>query len=232
MSTYNEKFDYVAAHLQWIRDHPNFESKEYSTCNISNLKINNLHFEKEPYIKVMTEWYINANSDFKNKLAYLNYKDDLRWIEESKKINLTLQKKDFQSNVSFVTVGFNHQEFTVKKALQFINSVLNSGKILDGTFAVIENFRHNGEHPHVHFKMYWSGQTYKSELIQAIQRSTHGKKLILKKEFIDIKEFIEGVHDKYLNGDKKEDKMICVQKDIDWRNKNKIPHKIYKDTKI
>lgn len=227
MSNYNEKFDYVAAHLQWIRDHPRFESKDYTTRNLG--RINHLPFENPPYIDVMREWYTTSSSPFLNKIAYLNYKDDLKWMEESKKINLTLTKKDFETNVAFVTIGFNHQEFTIPKAFELIKSILNSDKVLDGSFAVMENYRENGTHSHVHMKIYYSGTTYKSMLIQTMYRSKNAKKLILSKNFIDVKEF-QPYHDDYLQGNKKENKIKYVEMDKRWRQINKIPDLIYKDT--
>lgn len=229
MSKYNEKFDYVAAHLQWIRDHPKFESKEHSVANLG--KVNNVYFEKPSYIETMTEWYTTSDSPFLNKIAYLNYKDDLKWMEESKQINLTLTKKDFETNVAFVTIGFNHQEFTISKAFELIKSILNSDKVLDGSFAVMENYRENGIHPHVHMKIYYSGSTYKSMLIQTMYRSKNAKKLILSKNFIDIKEF-QPYHEEYLQGNKKENKIKYVEMDKNWREINKIPHIIYKDTSM
>lgn len=227
MSRYNEKFDYVAAHLQWIRDHPRFESKAHS--QIPLVMFGRFNVEKTSYIDTMVEWYTTSSSPLLNKLAYLNYYDDIKWLEESKQINLTLTKKDFETNVFFVTIGFNHQEFTCRKAFELIQAILNSDKVLDGSFAVLENYRANGEHPHVHMKIYSSGLTYKSILIQTISRSKHAKKLILAKNFIDVKNF-ESYHDSYLDGNKIEGKMSYVNKDIEWRNKNKIPHKLYKDT--
>lgn len=224
---YNEKYDYKAAHLSWIANHPNFESKCYST--MPAMKINNLYIEKASYKDIMTEWYLDGS----NYIAYLNYYDDLQWLEEQKVIKQHLISKPLQTLCSFVTVGFNHQEFTVKKALEFVNSVLNSSIALDGSFAVMENFRLNGEHPHVHIKLYWpqminGNSFYKSSLIQAIHRSKHGKKLVLKKEFIDIKDFIDGVHNLYLDGIKTEAKMPCVEKDKAWRSKHNIPDKLFK----
>lgn len=227
MSNYNEKFDYVAAHLQWIRDHPKFESKEHSVLDLG--KVGSVYFERPSYIDVMTEWYKTSLSPFLNKIAYLNYKDDLRWMEESKKINLTLTKKDFETNVAFVTIGFNHQEFTISKAFELIKSILNSDKVLDGSFAVMENYRENGTHPHVHMKIYYSGTTYKSMLIQTMFRSKNAKKLILSKNFIDVKEF-QPYHDEYLQGNKQENKIKYVEMDKNWRQINKIPDLIYKDT--
>lgn len=229
MSRYNEKYDYVAAHLQWIRDHPKFESKVHSTLPL--VMFGKFQFEKQSYIDIMTEWYTTSSSPFLNKIAYMNYYDDIKWLEESKQINLTLTKKDFETNVFFVTIGFNHQEFTCIKAFELIQSILNSDKVLDGSFAVLENYRANGEHPHVHMKIYASGQTYKSILIQTMIRAKHSKKLILAKNFIDVKAF-ESYHDSYLDGDKTDDKLSYVDKDRQWRLKNKIPDKIYKNTTL
>lgn len=227
MSRYNEKFDYVNAHLQWIRDHPKFESKAHSSIPL--VMFGRFNIEKSSYVDTMTEWYTTSTSPFINKIAYMNYYDDIKWMEESKQINLTLTKKDFETNVFFVTIGFNHQEFTCVKAFELIQSILNSSKVLDGSFAVLENYRVNGEHPHVHMKIYSSGLTHKFILIQTMSRAKHAKKLILAKNFIDVKNF-ETYHDSYLDGDKIDEKTPFVEKDKVWRTKNKIPDKIYKDT--
>lgn len=226
MSTYNEHFDYKSAHLSWIKTHPNFISKAYSTLPV--VRFHDLVLEKPDYYSTMVEWYSTAGS---NKIAYLNYRDDIKWLDEQKQINLSMTSKDFATNVAFITVGFNHQEFTIKKAMQFLSALLSNSIILDGSFGVMETHRENGIHPHVHFKIFYSGKTYKSVLIQTIMRTKHAKKLILQKNFIDIKEFDPVIHEPYLNGDKQDKKMPYVEKDIEWRTKNQIPEKVFKDTK-
>lgn len=229
MSKYNEKYDYVSAHLQWIRDRPKFSSRAHSQLPL--IMYGRFNIEKQSYIDTMTEWYTTSTSPYINKIAYINYQDDLRWQEECKLINDSFKLNEFQTNVFFVTIGFNHQEFTCIKAFEYIQSALNSTKILDGSFAVLENYRSNGEHPHVHMKLYVSGSIPKSVLIQTLFRCKHSKKLILSKNFIDVKVF-ESYHDSYLDGDKQDDKLQLVDKDRDWRDKNKIPHKLFKDTKL
>lgn len=224
---YNEKYDYKAAHLAWIANHPNFEAKFYST--MPAMKINNLYIERASYKDIMTEWYLEGS----NYIAYLNYYDDLQWLEQQKEINRHLNCKPLQTLCSMVTVGFNHQTFDVKKALEFVKAVLNSAVALDGSYAVMEYYRENGEHPHVHFKLYWpqmmNGKPfYKSGLIQAIHRSKNGKKLILKANWIDVKDFIPDVHNLYLDGIKTESKMKYVKQDKEWRIKNNIPEKLFK----
>lgn len=217
--SYNEKFDYKAAHMSWVKARPNFESKQFLTIPQNpNFRVS--------YIDTLKEWYLTSS----NYMAYINYYDDLKWVEDQQEIQKQLTTKPFETNVSFATIGFNHQEFTVAKAFEFIKAVLNLSVVLDGSFAVMENFRANGEHPHVHFKLYWSNSVCRSQVIQAIFRAKNAKKLVLAKNFIDLKEFIPDVHDNYLNGIKQDSKMKYVDMDSAWRTKNKIPDKVFKDT--
>lgn len=221
---YNEKYDYKAAHIAWATKNPTFESKQFST--MPAVKVNNYYLERPSYVETLKEWYLTSS----NFIAYLNYYDDLQWLEDCQEIKKSLLVKPFETNVAHVAVGFNHQEFTVKKGFEFIQAVLNLGCVLDGSFAVMENFRENGIHPHVHMKIYWSGQLNKSQIIQAIFRARHGKKLVLGKNFIQFDNWIPETHDNYLNGIKKESKMKYVDMDREWRSKNSIPDQIFKDT--
>lgn len=226
---YNDKFDYKAAHIAWVSNHPNFESKCYST--MPAMKINNLYIEKASYKEILVEWYLTST----NYIAYLNYYDDLRWLEDQKVIQKHLVSKPLETNCSFVTVGFDHREFTPKKGLEYVKALLNSDVVLIDSYAVMENHKSNGDiHPHVHFKLYWSPMFngkpfYMSTLIQTIIRAKHGKKLIKDKNFVDIKPYDDLRHSDYLDLKKQSDKMPAVAKDIVWRSENNIPDKIYKD---
>lgn len=217
--TYNEKYDYKAAHLNWVKARPNFESKQFSS-----VPQNPNH--KVTYHEMLKEWY-HTSSNF---MAYMNYYDDIRWLEDQQEIQKHLSVKPFETNVAHCAIGFNHQTFDIKKAFEYIKSILNLSVVLEGSYAVMENFRENGIHPHVHMKIYWSNEKNKSQVIQAIFRARHGKTLVLAKNFIQFDNWISETHDNYLNGIKTESKMKYVEMDIDWRTKNNIPHKIYKDT--
>lgn len=225
MNTYNPTYDYISAHLYYASTHPNFTPK--------GIPIVGTYYDLlvEQYkIETFTDTPLDVIRARKNKLAYISYKLDLQWIEERKKIETSLiEPTEDETKISFVTIGFNHQEFNIKACLQLIKTILNNLSIvLDGSYAVFENFRANGEHPHAHFKIYHNKKTTKSTIVQTFYRAKKAKKYITNSNFIDVKPFMD-YHNLYLDGQKAPHKMPFVEKDIEWREKNNIPHKIHKD---
>lgn len=213
-NTYNPNYDYVSAHLAFVKKHSTFQPKHIRLINGIS------------YHEMLTEWYKSYWDDMAvrplNLVAYSNYMDDKKWLQEYYIIDQSILNNKPLVNTAFVTIGFNHQEFTPKKAIELIQSLLQLSYVKDGTKAVIENFRENGEHPHVHIKLCHDTKVYKSQIIQSITRLRHARLLILQRNFIDYKVF-EEQHELYLQGIKKEAKLYLVEKDKIWRQQNNIP---------
>lgn len=226
MNTYNPAYDYVSAHLAYASSHPNFVPKGITIATT--------------YYDVLAEQYIiesfnNTPLDVvrqrKNKLAWICFKSDLAWVKERKLIEESLTMiSEPQIKESFITIGFNHQTFNIKKCLALVKTVLGLSIVLDGSFGVMENFRANGEHPHVHFKVFHNKETCKGALVQTIERAKNAKKYITNRNFIDVKPFMD-YHNQYLEGNKTAEKLPYVAKDRLWRAKNNIPDKVFKEVK-
>lgn len=119
----------------------------------------------------------------------------------------------------FVTIGFNHQEWTVSKCVQFVHDLLKLNWIVKCR-VIFELHRENGLHPHIHILM--ETKEKKGKILQLLWKSKGIKKIVLSKEFIDVKP-AQGYHDQYINFQKKEDKMVFVEQDNKWRQANNIP---------
>lgn len=236
MQKYNPEFDYVSAHLAWVKKHVNFVPKQQMTT----IKFGNHYFDKPTYTDFLTEMYsietygdddfdFDAAKSRKNKLAFINLNDDINWQKNYFDIvdSLSLTSK---VPVAFLTISFHHGSFTIQKALQLINSLLNQSFVKDGSFAVLERYKSDGIHPHVHVKLYFDKSKSKSQIIQHVLRLKNAKDLIRGQNFVDFKNF-EPRHDLYLEGKKTEEKMQFVNMDILWREENNIPHKLFKEMK-
>lgn len=226
MNTYNPAYDYISAHLAYAKKHNNFVPKGISIEN--------------SYYELLTEQYkiesfsgipLDIIRERKNKLAFYCYKSDLQWQDTQRLIHQSLLAPiDDEVKQSFITIGFNHQEFDTQKCFQLVKTILSLSIVLDGSFAVMENYRQNGEHPHAHFRIYHSKKTTKGTLVQTIFRASKAKKYITNSNFIDVKPFMD-YHIGYMDGEKTADKLPYVALDKEWRLKNSLPDKVFKEIK-
>jgi len=226
MNSYNPAYDYISAHLAFAASHPKFVPKDILL--------------DYPYYDLLREWYIiethtNISLDIirerKNRIAFIHFRMDLQWQNSRKLIEQSLlDPVNDEVKQSFITIGFNHQEFDVQKCYELVRTILSLSIVLDGSFGVMENYRQNGEHPHVHFKIFHNKKTTKSTLVQTIFRAKKAKKYITNSNFIDVKPFMD-YHNGYLNGDKTADKLPFVIQDKEWRKINNIPDKVFKEIK-
>lgn len=206
----NDTIDYRNAHLAWIKSTRDFEPKYPAD------------YKSASYLEVMENLY--SNPEVTQKFAHACYVSDRKWYIDSKRISKQIEKEVLksigeQSNLWFVTIGFNHQTWTIPKCVKVIEKILamdwvNSAK------ANFELYRENGEHPHCHFVINTS--LPKSKIIEKIFRPKYVTEVVLSKNFIDVKP-ADQVHKKYIKLDKQESKMNFVEKDIEWRHKNNIP---------
>lgn len=203
--------DYKSAHLEWIEKTKSFVPSrtvfDHATAD---------------YFTVMKELYTLVQ--YENKWAYINLMKDM---EHHRKINEilvkcanALSKTDGIRGRWFITIGFNHQTYTDKLMMKYMET-LQGFEWVQSLKAKFEIFRTNGEHPHVHMLM--ETQLTKSKIIEKLMRCKGGRQLILKNSFIDVKPWLP-CHDDYLNGIKQDSKMSCCQKDEKYREEHGIPH--------
>jgi len=127
----------------------------------------------------------------------------------------------------FITVGYDDENITVDKIRKFSQAVATS-KYFDDVQLVNEKFRKNDQgeiyiHHHTHFLV--KCELSKSRVIDRVFATV--KKVVKSKNFVDVKGYKDGCGSyaqklKYINGDKTEHKLECVQKDILWRQENNL----------
>lgn len=208
----NQNIDFVAAHIKFVND-----NKNYMSFLVDPLD------PHSPAIQ-LAQYY-----------AYIE-KANPRLLQEHAKRNLLRDQQKFQAIVDynkqqkhlfnknqkplwFITIGFNHQTWSVDVCKKVIERVISLPWVL-ACKANFELFRENGEHPHCHFLIY--SDLPKSKIMEKLWAVKDIKKVVLKKTFIDIKKG-EECHQKYIMLDKQEDKMKYVAQDIEWRKENQIP---------
>jgi len=120
----------------------------------------------------------------------------------------------------FITIGFNHQTWSVNKCLKVIKTVTELGWV-KSCRAVFELHRDNGLHPHCHFYIVPSVRYSKSKVLEKLWATAGIKGVVLQKSFIDYK--LAGDHHlNYIMLRKTCDKMPFVELDNKWRSDNKI----------
>lgn len=200
--------DFKSAHLAWIKSTKNFVPK-YA------------HDYSEPYYDIMVELY--RNNSVTQNFAEILFEADKKWFIDSKKISKQIDKQieskqPVPTGYWFVTLGFNHDTWTIKDCDTCIRKILGMEWIIQGK-ANFELHRENGEHPHCHF--FIETKEPKSRILDKIFRPLYTKKVVFKRNFVDAKIAMDYHHD-YINLIKQESKMSFVEKDIAWRKKNNI----------
>lgn len=201
--------DYKSVHLAWVYKTKTFVPKyaqDYTTS----------------YYEVMKEVYRNKNVT--NKMAKIMYYADKRWHKVANKIMIEADKElndeiPEPTKEWFITIGFNHQTWSVAKCKKVIEKILAMDWVKKAK-ANFELYRENGEHPHVHFMI--ETDIPRSKILDKLWRPRYVKDVVLARNFIDIKP-AEIHHNNYIMLNKTEHKMKYIDKDIEWRKKNDIP---------
>lgn len=204
-------YDYKSAHLEWLLKMKSFVPSVDVYESTAN-----------PYIDTMRELY--RLDGYLQQWAYVDLMKDMAHHRAIGQILMTCNNKLSETDQIkgrwFITIGFNHQNYTDKLMMKYMEALCGF-EWIQSLKAKFEIFRTNGEHPHVHMLM--ETQLTKSKIIEKLMRCKGGSKLILKSSFIDVKPWLP-CHDKYLAGDKQSEKMLCVDKDIKYRDEHGIPH--------
>lgn len=203
--------DFKSGHLAWINSTKSFTPK-YPQDYRSDIS----------YYEVITELYLNKNVT--QEIAKQFWIADKVWHKAScalsKSIDKEIEKLEPTPNGWwFVTIGFNHATWDIPKCCKCIENIIKMEWVISAK-ANFELFRENGEHPHCHFVI--ETKEPKSRILDKIFRPLYTKDVVFSKNFIDVKPMME-YHKKYIMLDKQLDKMENVNKDIEWRKKNKIP---------
>lgn len=166
---------------------------------------------EEMYLRMFNRWY---ESDLKwyvkESPAHISLSSDIKRVRT--------QKKWF-----FMTIGFDDKTITVQGIKDSI-AKLNEIKDLDLDRYVVEKFRRNPsgeiyEHHHIHTLIYTDKP--KSKVIQYVYQKL--KKYVSAPNFIDLKrEQPIDNYIKYINGDKCDSKLECIEMDRKWRQLNNL----------
>jgi len=200
--------DYKALHLIWITKHPNFlpQGDHY-----------------DDYHLVMDTLYKKPN--LTQELAKMFFESDRKCLLKYDQAISELNKQDLKEvnskpNKLFITIGFNHQTWTIKDCVKVIENIIAFDWVKTAK-AKFELYRANGEHPHCHFLIETTHQIPKSKVLEKLWATKGIKKVCLKKSFIDYKIAAE-YHEDYIDGIKSVEKTLLVQKDVEWRYDNNI----------
>jgi len=208
--------DYKALHLKWLHQTPSFSPKFAYQFT-------------ENYYDIMVESYSPRRSWITNDIARQLFAADMRWHSSSATHIKALQKEAYNivpMSPLFVTIGFNHQTWTIPSCVKVIEHILEFDWI-DSIYCVFEYHRENGVHPHAHMIIIPAEVLSKSKVLEKLWAAAGIKKVVLNNNgkkcstFIDYK-IAEEYHFKYIKGEKKESKMPFVEQDIKWRKENNI----------
>jgi len=209
--------DFKTAHLHWLKQTKNFVPFCPDYNHNHPVVLNQAMYYE------MTEFTYSQSSCTQEYAKEQFLLDKQRYndsILASKYIDKQLEKlTPTPSGVWFVTIGFNHQTWSVAKCKKFIEKVLAMDWIIRAK-ANFELYRENGEHPHCHFII--ETKEPKCRILEKLLRPQYAKEVVFSKNFIDVK-VCSDYHHKYINLDKQVDKMKYVEKDREWRKNNSIP---------
>lgn len=170
------------------------------------------HKRKTVSIKQMTEQVIRLNSkstDLIYAFITLNFDDERISMGDYNKHICNL--KQICKSVAALT----YQQGAIKRITY-----------------VMEKYRTTGIHHHCHFLFEFNEKVPPSDMINKVYGASGVKKYAREKNYVEYlgpqklkKEHntFEGYY-KYIRGDKRAEKLPCVEKDIQWRNEHKIEH--------
>lgn len=206
----------MSAHLSWVKRNPTFSPKYAQDIEPGRTYYQSLQ-------DLYRTWV--GSDEVKQNCAKQFLKSDRLWCEHSMVVNNLItkeiiQEKKIEPSEWFVTIGFNHQTWSVDKCVKTISKLIDFDWVLSCK-ANFELYRENGEHPHCHFFI----RTYepKSKVLEKLFRPKYVQEIVLKKSFIDIKK-AELYHYDYINLNKVSSKLDYVLMDTEWREKNGIPN--------
>ncbi len=214
MDNYDPSLNYVEMLEELWKDKRTGNSSGYSDC---------LSYNKES-----PEW----KNEVSYKLVVATIGARLRQQQAYQKIVTEIDAKvngqeknnDARTYHYFVTIGFSEELFTIEKFKGWWNKMTGKAKILNAK-GVIERHSESGVNTHCH--MIIESPMKKGRMLQFIWESWNMQKLVGHKQVIDVMFYDKERHDKYIEGDKKADKMEYVIKDREWRKEFNLPEILY-----
>lgn len=182
-------------------------------------------------LKEMVEENREFDEEMKDKLFRNMYTSFKQWkdrMDDAKKLVISdLGTKN--EKWYFITVGYDDKTITDEKIIKFSTKVAELKYWEGDIYYVNEKYRKNpnGEiyiHHHTHYLV--KTNLTKTKVIQYVYQAV--KNGISGQNFIDVKTYKDnlGTYEqkkKYIQGDKIESKMECIELDRKWRNEKNIP---------
>lgn len=228
----------ILKHFKFLEIHKNF-NKDVFDCPYEDIL-------KNIYQKAIEIKDRDPNFDLEkclNGFYEADIKQQLKIDETSKKVIQDVEriKKMYageqEQKFAFVTVGYDDKRIT-PSAMKEMGEQISALKYFNTCVYVHEKHRSTGIHHHTHFLFTYTDNIPKSKIIQYIFQLVNCKKhqWVSNQSFIDVKgspdkttkTHIGSSHrdikefQKYISGDKIEEKMPYVKKDIEWREKNNL----------
>lgn len=208
------------AHILWVKNHKEFAEmiNNHTETLYGYIDVLRMMYFGDGRITGVTEnYHIQAE-----RLAEKQLRDDMARFSEAQLALVQVSLPQTEKPDWFLTLGFNHQTWDVPKCKDIILRVLQLPFVKSAS-AVFELHRENGIHPHCHFYIETHSKIPKSKIIEKVWAVAGIKKVILNKNFVDLK-IAQPIHMKYIQGEKQEAKLKYVAMDKQWREENNIPH--------
>lgn len=176
------------------------------------------------YYEVMEEIVRNPNCD--DKMVQILWDNDKQYLY---KIRQMSKGSIQENNKFFITITTDKTKATPQSLLKFLYFLRDKCKWVKTMRAVVENHRENGIILHTHIIIETSDDIkYGSKVKDKLYGLKMCSSLISGSNYIDYMNYSSDRHDKYVNGDKRVEKMEYVNLDREWRKKNNIPDLIEK----
>lgn len=153
-----------------------------------------------------------------------------------------LNSKSTELIWAFITVGFDDERISmgdynqhicnIKQICKSVAALTYKAGAIKSISYVIEKHRTSGIHHHCHFLFVFNEKVPPSDMIDKVYGAFGLKKYVREKNHIDYKgpqkpkkqHASYSVYYQYIRGEKRPEKLHCIDQDIQWRNEHKIEH--------
>jgi len=192
-------------------------SGRWNSTQIGQLQQQIHRYENELDLEAV---YDNVNGFYRIDLKIMNGQTQ---AHKELRNDIKELRDDSNRKFFFMTIGFDDSKITISGIKDSL-SKLKELKDIDLGEYVVEKFRKddNGKiyiHHHIHCIMYTDKP--KSKVIQFVYQKL--KKYVVSSNFIDLKreQPLEN-YLKYISGDKRDEKLECIERDKEWRQLNNL----------
>lgn len=218
------------AYLTWIKRYKKYAEGNYGCCWSPMTSPQTWLANTEVSYYEIIENIINHPATSDEYVKYLWEQDD-KYIRNMQNIIKLQTEGEIASDPKkcFITLTFDQNKATPDKVLKFLYQLRDKTKWINGMTAVIENHKSTGILLHAHLILEFKERITKSKVIEKLWSLKGLREIMGASNYIDYKVYRVIEHEKYVRGDKKEEKMPYVMLDREWREANHIPDLIVKN---